>query len=336
LKGLGGSMKILVVSEQRQGKWNKASFETLVAAQQIAKDTSSTVIALVLGKGVAGFAEELAGKNVAEVLCVEHDLLEAYTPDGYSVALSQVVRSAKPDLVLFPHTYQVRDFAPKLAAMLGRGMIGDCIGYRNEGGKLLFVRQMFQGKMAADVTFTGATPWFASFQSGAFRADLLATHPSGKAPVNAVSVVLNGEQIRTTPLELFKEAKSAVDLTQAPLIVAIGRGIKAPENIPQAEALAKAIGGEIAASRPICDEGWLPMERQIGSSGQTVAPKLYLALGISGAIQHVVGMKGARTIVAINKDQNAPIFEIADYGVVGDIFEIMPALTEALEKAKSG
>jgi electron transfer flavoprotein alpha subunit len=327
-------MKIFVVTEQRQGKWNNASFETLAAAQQIAKDTSGAVSALVIGKGVAVFANELAAKNVAEVLSIEHDLLEAYTPDGYCVALKQVIESAKPDLVLFPHTYQVRDFAPKLAAMLGKGMIGDCIGYRNEGGKLVFVRQMFQGKTAADVVFAGPAPWFASFQSGAFRADLLAAHPSGKAPVHAVAVSLSAEQIRTKPLDLFKEAKSAVDLTQAPLIVAIGRGIKAPENIPQAEALAKALGGEIAASRPICDEGWLPMERQIGSSGQTVAPKLYLALGISGAIQHVVGMKGARTIVAINKDSNAPIFEIADYGVVGDIFEIMPALTEALEKAK--
>jgi electron transfer flavoprotein alpha subunit len=328
-------MKILVITELRQGKWNNTSFETLVAAQQIAAATSSTVSALVIGNGVAAFADELATKNIAEVLKVEHNLLEAYTPDGFCASLKQVIESAKPELVLFPHTYQVRDFAPKLAAMLGKGMIGDCIGYRNEGGKLVFVRQMFQGKAVADVTFQGAAPWFASFQSGAFRADLLVAHPSGKAPVNAVSVSLSAEQIRTKPLDLFKEAKSAVDLTQAPLIVAIGRGIKAPENIPLAQALAKAIGGEIAASRPICDEGWLPMERQIGSSGQTVAPKLYLALGISGAIQHVVGMKGARTIVAINKDANAPIFEIADYGVVGDIFEIMPALTEALEKAKS-
>jgi electron transfer flavoprotein alpha subunit len=327
-------MKTLVIAEQRQGKWNNASFETLAAAQQIAKDTSSTVSALVIGKGVAGLADDLAAKNVAEVLLVQHDLLEAYTPDGYCVALTQVIKSAKPELVVFPHTYQVRDFAPKLAAMLGRGMIGDCVGYRSEGGKLVFVRQMFQGKTAADVTFQGAAPWFASFQAGAFRSDLVTAHPSGKAPVNSVAVDLKPEQIRTKPLDLFKEAKSAVDLTQAPLIVAIGRGIKTPENIPQAEALAKALGAEIAASRPICDEGWLPMERQIGSSGQTVAPKLYLALGISGAIQHVVGMKGARTIVAINKDQNAPIFEIADYGVVGDIFEIMPALTEALEKGK--
>lgn len=327
-------MKILVITEQRQGKWNNTSFETLAAAQQVAKDTSSSVSSLIVGKGVAKLASELAAKNVAEVLLVEHDLLEAYTPDGYCMALSQVINSAKPDLVLFPHTYQVRDFAPKLAAMLGKGMIGDCIGYRNEGGKLVFVRQMFQGKTAADVTFQNTPPWFASFQAGAFRSDLVAAHPAGKAAVNSVKVELKPDQIRTKPLELFREAKSAVDLTQAPRIVAIGRGIKAPENIPQAEALAKALGAEIAASRPICDEGWLPMERQIGSSGQTVAPKLYLALGISGAIQHVVGMKGARTIVAINKDQNAPIFEIADYGIVGDIFEIMPALTEAVRKAK--
>ena len=328
-------MKILVITEQRQGKWNNTSFETLAAAQQIASALSGTVSAVVVGKGVDALANELAGKNIAEVLQVEHELLESYTPDGFCVALKQVIESAKPQLVLSPHTYQVRDFAPKLAAMLGKGMIGDCIAYRLEGGRLVFVRQMFQGKTAADVTFLGDGPWFASFQSGSFRADQVAASESGAKPVHRVTIELKAEQIRTKPLELFKEAKSAVDLTQAPLIVAVGRGIKAPENIPQAEAVAKAMGAEIAASRPICDEGWLPMERQIGSSGQTVAPKLYLALGISGAIQHVVGMKGARTIVAINKDQNAPIFEIADYGVVGDIFEIMPALTEALLKAKS-
>ena len=327
-------MKILVITEQRQGKWNNSSFETLVAAQQIAAAAAGSVSAAVVGKGIDALAAELAAKNVTEVLQVAHDLLENYTPDGFCIALKQVVESSKPDLVIFPHTYQVRDFAPKLAAMLGKGMIGDCIGYRSESGKLVFVRQMFQGKTAADVSFAGAGPWFASFQSGAFRADQVAAADGGAKPINKVSVELKSEQIRTKPLELFKEAKSAVDLTQAPLIVAIGRGIKAPENIPQAEAVAKALGAEIAASRPICDEGWLPMERQIGSSGQTVAPKLYLALGISGAIQHVVGMKGARTIVAINKDQNAPIFEIADYGVVGDIFEIMPALAEELQKAK--
>ncbi|HEY4837166.1 MAG TPA: electron transfer flavoprotein subunit alpha/FixB family protein [Candidatus Acidoferrales bacterium] len=329
-------MKILAITEQREGKWNKASFETLAAAQQIAKDTNSTLTAAVIGDGIAALADELAGKDVAEVLLIEHELLGAYTPDGFSLALAQAISQGGFDLVLLPHTYQVRDFAPKLAASLGKGMIGDCIAYRNEGGKLIFVRQMFQGKTVADVSFAGAAPWFATFQAGAFRADLAAAHPSGKAPVKKISVELKPEQIRTKPMELFREAKQAVDLTQAPIIVAVGRGIKAPENIALAEKLAKAIGGEIAASRPICDEGWLPMERQIGSSGQTVAPKLYLALGISGAIQHVVGMKGSRTIVAINKDQNAPIFEVADYGIVGDIFELIPALTEELEKSKAG
>ena len=328
-------MKILLITEQREGKWNKVSFETLAAAQQIVQQMKGTLTGVVIGKGVAALADELAGLQLDEVLLVEHDLLEKYTPDGFSLALRQVVEAAKPDLVLLPHTYQVRDFAPKLAASMGTGMIGDCIAYRYENGKLILVRQMFQGRTAADVVFIGEAPWVASFQAGAFRADLAAKHASGKAPVKSVSVNLAPEQIRTKPLELFREAKQAVDLTQAPILISVGRGIKSPENIPLAEKLAKLMGGEICASRPICDEGWLPMDRQIGSSGQTVAPKLYFALGISGAIQHVVGMKGSRTIAAINKDQNAPIFEVADYGVVGDLFEIVPALIEELEKIEA-
>jgi electron transfer flavoprotein alpha subunit len=327
-------MNILLITEQREGQWNKTSFETLTAAQQISAETKGRLTAVVIGKGVTALAEELAASKLDEVLLVEHDLLSAYTPDGYTIALKQAIAQAKPDLVLLPHTYQVRDFAPMLAASLGKGMIGDCVGYRLEKGKLIFVRQMFQGKTAADVVFDGPAPWFATFQAGAFRADLVAQGAS-KAAITSVAVDLKTEQIRTKPLELFREAKQAVDLTQAPILVAIGRGIKAPENIPLAEKLAKLLGGELAASRPICDEGWLPMDRQIGSSGQTVAPKLYLAIGISGAIQHVVGMKGSRTIAAINKDQNAPIFEVADYGIVGDLFEIVPALIEELEKRKS-
>jgi electron transfer flavoprotein alpha subunit len=328
------SMKILLISEQREGKWNGTTFETLAAAQQIAKQTQSTIAGVVIGKGVGALADDLAVYQLDEILLVEHDLLEKYTPDGFSLALRQVIEAAKPDLVLLPHTYQVRDFAPKLSASLKKGMIGDCTGYRYEGGKLIFVRQMFQGRTAADVVFTGDAPWIASFQAGAFRADLAAKHASGKASVKPVSVDLKPEQIRTKPLELFREAKQAVDLTQAQVLVSVGRGIKGPENLPMAEKLAKLLGGEVAGSRPVCDEGWLPMDRQVGSSGQTVAPKLYLALGISGAIQHVVGMKGARTVAAINKDQNAPIFEIADYGIVGDLFEIVPALIELLEQSK--
>jgi electron transfer flavoprotein alpha subunit len=324
-------MNILVVTEQRDGQWNRASFETLAAAQQAARDTGASITAVVLGKGVGALAKELAAFKLAEVLSIEHDLLEKYTPDGYTLALKQFITETKPDFVFFPHTYQVRDFAPKLAASLARGMVADCVALRHDNGRLVFVRQMFQGKTAADVTFQGDAPWFASFQAGCFRGDQV---ESGNAAVRNFAVDLKPEQIRTKPLELFREAKQAVDLTQAPIIVAIGRGIKEPTHLPLVEKLAAAIGGEIAASRPICDEGWLPLERQIGSSGQTVAPKLYLAIGISGAIQHVVGMKGSRTIVAINKDPNAPIFEVADYGIVGDLFEIVPALTEELSKAK--
>jgi electron transfer flavoprotein alpha subunit len=328
-------MKILLITEQRDGKWNKVSFETLGAAQQIAQNVKGTLSGVVIGKDVGALADELAGCQLDEVLLLEHELLGEYTPDGFSLALRQLIEGQKPDLVLLPHTYQVRDFAPKLAASLGKGMIGDCIGYRHEAGKLVFIRQMFQGRTAADVVFTGEPPWTASFQAGAFRADLAAKQTGGKAPIKPVSVNLKPEQIRTKPLELFREAKQAVDLTQAPILVSVGRGIKAPENIPMAEKLAKLLGGEISASRPICDEGWLPMDRQIGSSGQTVVPKLYIAVGISGAIQHVVGMKGSRIIVAINRDQNAPIFEVADYGVVGDLFEIVPALIEEVEKTQA-
>src|SRR5947209_1276615 len=205
--------------------------------------------------------------------------------------------------------------------------------FKYEGGKLLFTRQMFQGKFAADVSFNGESPWFATFQNGAFRGDKVEAGASA-APIETVNIDVPDS--RNKPHEWFKEAKQAVDLTQAEIIVSVGRGIKEQKNIEIAKQLADALGGEIAASRPICDSGWLPMDRQIGSSGQTVAPKLYLALGISGAIQHIVGMKGARAIIAINKDSEAPIFEIADYAVVGNLFDIVPPLIEEVKKAKAG
>jgi electron transfer flavoprotein alpha subunit len=324
-------MKILIVTEQREGRWNNVSFEALTAARQIG-GRDADLVGVIVGSGVNALAEDLAGYQLNEVITLDHALLEKYTPDGFTHALRQLIAAAAPDFVIMPHTYQVRDFAPKLAASLGRGMIGDCIGHRFENGRHIFVRQMFQGKTAADVVFAGEAPWIATFQASAFRGDMAEKRSGDKAPVRQFPVELKPEEIRLKPGELFREAKQAVDLAQVPVLVSVGRGIKAPENIAMAEKLAKLLGGEICASRPICDEGWLPMDRQIGSSGQTVAPKLYLALGISGAIQHVVGMKGSRTIVAVNKDQNAPIFEIADYGVVGDIFEIIPALTEELQK----
>lgn len=319
---------ILVIAEERSGGLNPATWETIAAAQQM--DGPVAVAVAGAGTAVGERAAELAAADVAEVLAVAHDALDPCTPDGFVAALAQVVEQTGPDLVLFPHTYRTRDFAPALAARLGRVLIPDCIGSKVRDGRRVFVRPMFQGKFVADVAPEGPAPHFASFQIGAYRADACARGAS-PAAVRTLAVEVDRAAIRQRPEAPFQEAKQAVDLTQAERIVAVGRGIKGQEHLPLAQDLARAIDAELAASRPICDSGWLPMDRQIGSSGQTVAPKLYLAVGISGAIQHLVGMKGARTIVAVNKDTDAPIFEVADYGIVGDLFEVVPAILAALE-----
>jgi electron transfer flavoprotein alpha subunit len=326
---------ILVIVEQREAKLNRVSWETIAAGQAIAAATGWMLEAAVAGKGIASLASEIAAKKVAKVYAIESPKLEPYTPDGFAAALKQFLASKQPKLVLMPHTYQVRDFIPKLVTAMGRAVVSDCIGFKYEGGKLLFTRQMFQGKLAADVSIAGGAPWFATFQNGAFRGDK-AEQGSSAAPVETVNIEIADGLVRNKPEAPFKEAKQAVDLTQAEVIVAVGRGIREQKNIEIAKQLAEALGAELAASRPICDSGWLPMDRQIGSSGQTVAPKLYLALGISGAIQHIVGMKGSRAIIAVNKDSEAPIFEIADYAVVGNLFDIVPPLIEEVKKAKAG
>ena len=324
---------ILVLAEQREGKLNRVSFETIRGAQQLAGETGWALeIGVLGGSGIAAIAQELAKVKATKVYAIECATCATYTPDAYATALKQFIEQKQPKLVLMPHTYQVRDFAPKLTTMLDRTLIPDCISASGQGGKLTLTRQMFQGKFAADVTFAGEAPYFATFQNCAYRGDQV---ESGIAPIENVSISVDGGVVRNKPQEIFKEAKQAVDLTQAEIIVSVGRGIKEQKNIELATQLADALGAEIAASRPICDSGWLPMDRQIGSSGQTVAPKLYLALGISGAIQHIVGMKGSRAIIAINKDAEAPIFEIADFGVVGNLFEIVPPLIEEVKKAKA-
>jgi electron transfer flavoprotein alpha subunit len=319
---------ILVVAEQRAGMLNRASWEAVAAAQQLAG--GMPVKAVVFGEATGNAASELASAGL-DVLAVDHPALAAYTPDGYTQALQQVVAAVSPSYVLLPHTYQTRDFAPMAAVRIGAPLVADVTGIKGSGSSATFVRPMFQGKLAAEVRHEGDGPRFVTFQIGAFRADAVerGERPGGVTPLD---VSFDAASIRQTPEPPFREAKQAVDLGQAERIVAVGRGIKSQENIGVAEKLARAMSAEVAASRPICDSGWLPMERQIGSSGQTVAPKLYVALGISGAIQHLVGMKGSRTIVAINKDADAPIFEVADYGIVGDLFEIVPALIAELEK----
>jgi electron transfer flavoprotein alpha subunit len=321
---------ILVIAEQRDGKLNRASWEAVAAAQELSGGAVPVKVA-VCGSGLSAVATELAQAGVAEVLAVDDDAVAVYTPDAFVSAIQQVIARVSPNYVVLAHTYQARDFAPMLAARLDRALVTDVIAIKGTGEAATFARPMFQGKLVADVALQGPQPHLVTVQIGAFRADAVQKGASA-APVSAAEVAVNAAEGRQTPEPPFQEARQAVDLSQADRIVAVGRGIKAQEHIALAEQLAQAFSAELAASRPICDNGWLPMERQIGSSGQTVAPKLYVALGISGAIQHLVGMKGSRTIVAINKDAEAPIFEIADYGIAGDLFEMAPALIAELKK----
>ena len=322
---------ILVIAEQRDGKLNRATWETIVGAQHLSQASGAPITVLVPGVRSAAVASELAAAQINEVVTVEHAALEPYTPDGFTGALQDAITQLSPAHVLLPHTYQTRDFAPKLAARMDRALVTDVTAVKAAAHETAFVRPMFQGKLTADVVPQGAAPHFVTFQIGAYRVDQVAKGASA-APVRALAVSVDVSTIRQKPEAPFQQAKQAVDLSQAERIVSVGRGIKEQANIALAQQLAEALGAEIAASRPICDAGWLPMERQVGSSGQTVAPKLYLALGISGAIQHLVGMKGSQTIVAINKDPDAPIFEVAEYGIVGDLFEIVPAMIEALKQ----
>ncbi len=324
-------MSVLVIAEQTGGVLNPMSVETIAAAQVWGGSAALPVHVAVVGAVTEALGMDLAKYDAAQVHRVEHELLREYTADGYSAALRQLIVELKPEAVLFPHTYQVRDYAPKLATAMRRVLVSDVVAFRQEAGTPVLVRQLFQGKVNADVRFSGKAPCFASLQAGAWRAE---GAKAGAAEVVVFSPQLEAGQIRTKPEAPFRETARAVDLAAAPIIVSVGRGIKEAENLPIVEKLAEVLGAELAASRPICDSGWLPMERQVGSSGQTVAPKAYFAIGISGAIQHLVGMKGSKTVIAVNRDAEAPIFEIADYGIVGDLFEIVPALTEAIRKAK--
>ena len=320
---------ILVFIEHKDCVLNKTSLEAVTAAQSIGKDLGLKVSAVIPCDKDCALAQEIAGYGLEKVIVAKNEKLGTYTPDGYADAWTEIINKENPQYVVMAHTYQVRDFAPKVATRFGKEVVGDCIRYKAEGGKLTLTRRIFLGKLDADVTVGGDAPYFVTFQSGAFRGD---NAEKGSAAVETVDV--NVGDIRMEAEEPFQEAKASVDLTKSGIIVAVGRGIKSQENIAVAQQLADILGADLAASRPICDAEWLPIDRQIGSSGQTVAPKLYIALGISGAIQHIVGMKNAGTIVAINKDSEAPIFDIADYGIVGDLFEAVPTLVEEIKKAK--
>ncbi|MDJ0656783.1 MAG: electron transfer flavoprotein subunit alpha/FixB family protein [Xanthomonadales bacterium] len=319
---------VLVIAEQRNNQLNPHSLEVIAAGQQLAAQQGLSLVAALPGATLDAGAASLAETRLDDLLLVQHDLLEPYTADAYCAALGQLMAELNPKFVLIPHTYQARDFAPKLAASLDRSLISDCVGIKPGESGPVFVRQLFQGKVNADVVALGEPPYFVSLQAGCWPAESV---ESGSATPRSMDVSLDASQIRARAEAPERGAAQAVDLSSAEIIVSVGNGIEKEENIEIARQLAAAIGGELGASRPVIDEGWLPLERQIGSSGQTVAPKLYLALGISGSSQHLVGMKGAKTIVAVNKDANAPIFKHADYGIVGDVMEVMPALIKALQ-----
>ncbi len=321
-------MSVLLFVEQRDGVISRLSLEAMSAAQEIARFLHLPVTAVVIGSNGA----EAAAYGVNKVLLIEHPLLNQYTADGFTLTVEQIIQQEQPPLVVFPHSYLVRDFVPKLAARFRCGFISDVVSARcEENQNVTCVRQLFGGKLNVDVQVDDKLA-FISIQAGAYPA---AESKETQAPIETAEVKLAPEQIRSKPEAPFREAQRAVDLSRSNLIVSVGRGIQSENNLPMMRQLADVLGAELGASRPICDQNWLPMERQVGSSGQTVAPKGYFAIGISGAIQHIVGMKGARTIVAINKDENAPIFEIADYGIVGDLLEVVPALIEEVKKAKS-
>lgn len=321
-------MDILVILEGANGSIHRISNEALAGAQALSKDLNQKVSILAFGNNANDLAKEASGYDTEEILAINNDNLNNYSADGYAEAIAQVIKNESPKYVLIGYSYLVRDFLPKVSAKLQKPLITDVISYKNDGGKVLFTKQVIHGKLTVDIEPKVTDPVIIAFQSAAYSADELT---SGSASIRNIDIELDASMLKTTAEEPFQEDTGGVDLTSAERIISIGRGVGKEENMLVVKELAETLKAEIGASRPIVDAGWLPSSHQVGSSGQSVSPTLYLALGISGAIQHVVGMKGSKNIVAINRDPDAPIFEIADYGVVGDILEIMPKLTEAVK-----
>jgi electron transfer flavoprotein alpha subunit len=322
-------MSILVVLEDRQGSIIQASWEALSVARKLGARLNLPVVPVVLGAATQGLADNIKARHAGRIIGIEHPLLEPYTADGYCISLQQLIEAESPLYVILSQTYQAAEFAPALATLFGQVLISDVIAI-DEGP--VFTRQLMRGRLNGIYRHSGNGTCFVSIQAGAFRSESF-QNDGELADISIFTPSLEAEQIRTRPGKPFREAAQAVDLQSAESIVGVGRGIQQAENLSVIRELANAIGAEIAASRPVCDNGWLPNDRQLGSSGQSVAPKLYVAIGISGAIQHVTGVRGAGCIVAINNDPAAPIFDIADYGIVGDQSEIVPALTEAIKVA---
>lgn len=317
-------MKILTYIQSNEQKINPISLESLVASQQIKSQKGGEVYAVTFSSHIAN---QLSNYELDGIICIEDNNLKDYSPLHYIEAFNQLQSTHNPDLFIFGHTYETRDWVPRLSARINSAFISDCIGMELDND-IKFTRSLYQNKINVDLKSNSKTT-IVSFQSGAYKVDSL---KSGNAEFLSETVDLNAVENTIVNGEKFKETDGEIDLTSADIIVSIGRGIGKEENIPMAQELAKHVGGQLASSRPVVDSGWVNHSLQIGSSGQVVSPKLYFALGISGAIQHVVGMKGSSCIMVINKDSNAPIFEIADYGIVGDLLEIIPKLNSALQE----
>ena len=322
-------MSILVVLEGRRESIIRASWEALTVAHKLGESLNLPVVPVVLGAVTKALAEEISTWHSGRIIRIEHALLEPYTPDGYCISIQQLIQAESPAYMIFPQTYQVSEFAPALATRLGQALISDVIAI-DEGP--VFTRQLMRGRLNGIYRHSGRGPCFVSIQAGVFRSQFTQMETEA-TDIRTFSPTLEAAQIRTKPGEPFRDVAPAIDLQSAESIVGVGRGIQQVENLPIIRDLANVIGAEIAASRPVCDNGWLPIDRQLGSSGQSVAPKLYVAIGISGAIQHTTGVRAADCIVAINNDPAAPIFDIADYGIVGDQSQIVPALIEAIKVA---
>ena len=314
-------MNILVVIEDSRGLMHRMSKEAIAGAQKI----GGNITALVIGDNADAILDELSSIDIEKTLVVKHELVPSYNADGYKEIIAKVIKDTSPDMIIVGHTYQTRDFMPRVSAKLDIPFIPDIIGI--DQGK--YTKQVLNSKLNADISSSQGLI-ILSFQSACFSEEDLV---KGTCTSEKFDVDIDSSMIISNAEEPFQDSAAEVDLESAELIVSVGRGIEKEENISIAFDLAKEIGAEVSASRPVVDAGWLPSFRQVGSSGSTVSPKLYFSLGVSGAIQHVVGMKGSKNILAINKDPDAPIFEIADYAVIGDVLEIIPKLVENLNNS---
>ncbi len=319
-------MKVLAFAEQRDNKFRKSSFETVQAAKKIAEQLNAEFIALVVGSGVGTIAGELAHYGASRVVAVDDPSLAQHSNSAYAKVIAEIAKKEEANLIFLPASQMGKDIAPRIAVKLNAGLASDCIALKVEAAEVIATRPVFAGKALLDVKVNTATKVF-TLRPNVFTA----VRSEGTSTIDTASVPLSPEDLKTAVKEV-KVATGRPDVTEADIIVSGGRGLKGPENWHLIENLADVLGAAVGASRAVVDAGWRPHDEQVGQTGKTVTPTMYVACGISGAVQHLAGMSSSKCIVAINKDKDAPIFQVADYGIVGDVFEVLPELTSELKK----